>query len=256
MGQKTNPVGIRLGINRSWESSWFAEKADYGKHAVDDLRIRKFIQDRIWRTKAKGGRNEAEREKFKELERNYAKLELSDIRIKRFPNRVSILVNASKPGLLIGKQGKDIEELRQALTALLGAGTQLTLNVNEIKKTDLDARAVAQVIGRAIEARMPYKRAMKQAIQRSMRSGALGIKVQVSGRLGGNDIARREYFKEGSIPLHTFGARIDHGKFDAITTFGVIGVQVWVHTPDTEENGGVLENAPALVGKRGGERRD
>ena len=255
MGQKTNPVGIRLGINRTWESSWFAEKADYGQNAVDDLRIRHFIQNRIWRTKAKSGRNEEERNKFKELERNYSKLELSDIRIKRFPNRVSVLVNASKPGLLIGKQGKDIDDLRKALSTFLGGKTELSLNVSEIKKTDLDARSVAQVIGRAIESRMPYKRAMKQAIQRSMRSGALGIKVQVSGRLGGNDIARREYFKEGSIPLHTFGALIDHGKYDAITTYGVIGVQVWVHTAESDEKGGVLENSPALVGKRP-ERRD
>lgn len=239
MGQKANPVGLRLKINRTWESNWYAEK-DYGSLLVEDLRIRRYIQKKIFRSK------------------NYSKVEISDIRIKRFPGQVNIYIYTSRPGLLIGKKGQDIDDLRKQLQDLvrpkgLVAPTELkiNININEVKKVDLDAKIVAQNVGRAIEGRMAYKRAMKQAIARTMKSGAKGIKIQVSGRLGGSDIARREFFREGSIPLHTFRAAIDHGKYDAITTYGVVGIQTWIFKGEGDRaEGSTLESPGALVNKR------
>lgn len=232
MGQKANPIGLRLKINRTWESNWYAER-DYGSLLIEDLKLRRFIQKKIWRNK------------------NYNKVEISDIRIKRFPGQVNVYIFTSRPGLLIGKKGQDIEDLRKQLAGMVREKTAINININEVKKVDLDSKIVAQNVGRAIEGRMAYKRAMKQAIARTMKSGAKGIKIQVSGRLGGSDIARREFFREGSIPLHTFKASIDHGKFDAITTYGVVGIQVWIFKGEGDRaEGSTLENPGALVNKR------
>lgn len=232
MGQKANPVGLRLKINRTWESNWYAEK-DYGTFLVEDIKIRKFIQKKIF------------------WKKNFSKVELSDIKIKRFPGQVNIYIYTSRPGLLIGKKGQDIEDLKKQLAEIIGEKQSINININEVKKVDMDARVVSQMVGRAIEGRMAYKRAMKQSIARTMKSGAKGIKIQVSGRLGGSDMSRREYFKEGSIPLHTFGASIDFGKYDALTTYGIIGVQVWIHKGMGDSaDGSTLENAAALVTNR------
>lgn len=211
MGQKTNPVGLRLKINRTWDSNWYADKKDFGRQVVEDIRLRNFINKRITSDKS------------------YSRVELSDIRFKRFPGMLNVTIHTSRPGMLIGKKGQDIENLKKELEKQIGGKIRVNINIAEIKKLDLDAKVIAQSISKAIIARVPYKRAMKQAISRSMKSGAKGIKIQLSGRLGGSDMARREYFKEGSIPLHTFDADVDYGKFDAKTTYGIIGVSVWVY---------------------------
>ena len=211
MGQKANPIGLRLKITRTWESNWFAEKNKYGDLLVEDITIRNHIMKKVAHRKG------------------YDKVEISDIQIKRFPGTVNVYIYTSRPGLLIGKKGQDIEVLRTELKKVVAPDLTINLNISEVKKVDLDARVVAQSVGKMIEGRMNYKKAMKQAISRSMKSGAKGIKIQVAGRLGGSDMARREYFKEGSIPLHTFSANVDYGKYPAKTTFGIIGITAWIH---------------------------
>ena len=173
MGQKTNPKGLRLTISDTWNSSWYAEK-QYGQYLVEDIKIRNYIQHQIFRQKG------------------YEKVEISDIKIKRFPGNVEIYIYTSRPGLLIGKKGADIERLKAELSSrVVKEGTRINININEIKKTDLDAGVVSQVVGKMIEHRASYKKAMKQAITRSVRAGAKGIKVQIAGRLGGAEMARR-----------------------------------------------------------------
>ena len=210
MGQKTNPIGLRLKINRSWDSNWFSER-EYGNLLIEDLKMRQHIEQRVLRNKA------------------FNRVELSDIKIRRIGKSINIHIYTSRPGLLIGKKGQDIERLKDELVKLINTRNRINININEVKKIDLDAKIVAQSVGKAIVGRVAYKRAMKQAITRSIKSGAKGIKIQVAGRLNGSDMARREYFKEGSIPLHTFDAVVDHGKFDALTTYGIIGVSVWIY---------------------------
>ncbi|HMB01926.1 MAG TPA: 30S ribosomal protein S3 [Spirochaetota bacterium] len=211
MGQKANPKGLRLKINQEWESNWYAEKERYSDYLIEDIKLRKFIYKYIIRNK------------------KYRRVEISDILIKRFPDSININIYTSRPGSLIGKKGQDIELLRKQLTRLVGEGKNINLNINEVKKVDLDARVVSQSVGKMIEGRMNYKKAMKQSISRAVRSGAKGIKIQVTGRLGGADMARCESFKEGSIPLHTFNALVDYAKYDALTTYGIIGVTTWIH---------------------------
>ena len=216
MGQKTNPIGLRLKINRNWDSNWFSER-EYGNLLIEDLKIRKHITDKVLKNK------------------DFNRVELSDIKIRKVGKAINIHIYTSRPGLLIGKKGQDIEKLKDELTKLLAiknSKNKININISEVKKVDLDAKIVAQSIGKAIIGRVAYKRAMKQAITRSIKSGAKGIKIQVAGRLNGSDMARREYFKEGSIPLHTFDAIVDHGKYDALTTYGIIGVSVWIYKGD------------------------
>ena len=208
MGQKCNPVGVRLKINRSWDSNWYAD-GEYGNYLIEDLKIRSYIRDKVLKN------------------RSYNRVELSDMKIRRIGKAINIYIYTSRPGLLIGKKGHDIEKLRAELAKIVK--TKINLNINEVKKIDLDAKIIAQSVGKAIQGRVAYKRAMKQAITRAMKSGAKGVKIQVAGRLGGADMARREYFKEGSIPLHTFEAQVDFGKYNALTTYGIIGISVWVH---------------------------
>ena len=217
MGQKTNPIGLRLKINRDWSSNWFSEK-DYGDLLIEDLAIRKHITNKVFKN------------------RSFNRLELSDIKIKRIGKAINIHIQTSRPGLLIGKKGQDIERMRQELIKLTNTKNKININISEVKKLDLDAKIVAQSVGKAIVGRVSYKRAMKQAIARSIRSGAKGIKIQVAGRLNGSDMARREYFKEGSIPLHTFVAVVDHGKYNALTTYGIIGVSVWIYKGDVSKS--------------------
>lgn len=202
MGQKVNPIGLRIGIIRDWQSKWYAEK-DYAKFLHEDIKIREYISKRL------------------------SDAAVSDIEIERAANRVNITIHTAKPGMVIGKGGQEVEALRKALTSL--TGKKVHINIVEIKKADLDAKLVAENIARQLENRVSFRRAQKQAIQRTMRAGAKGIKTMVSGRLGGADIARSEHYSEGTVPLHTLRADIDYAHAEADTTYGKLGVKVWIY---------------------------
>ena len=202
MGQKVNPVGLRVGIIRDWESKWFADK-DYATLLHEDLKVREYIAKRL---------NDAS---------------VSKVEIERAANRINISVHTAKPGMVIGKGGTEVEALRKALNQL--TGKRVHINIIEIKRADLDAKLVAENIARQLENRVSFRRAQKQAIQRTMRAGAQGIKTMVSGRLGGADIARSEHYSEGTVPLHTLRADIDYAHAEADTTYGKIGVKVWIY---------------------------
>ena len=202
MGQKINPNGFRLGVNRDWEAKWYADK-NYADTLNEDLRIRKFISEKL------------------------ADTSVSTVEIERAANRINISIHTAKPGMVIGKGGKEVEALRKQLSALTKKNVHI--NIVEIKKPDLDAKLVGEGIARQLEARIAFRRATRQATQRSMRSGAKGIKVQTAGRLNGADMARREWHTEGSVPLHTLRADIDYAWVEAATTYGQIGVKVWIN---------------------------
>ncbi|OIJ21624.1 30S ribosomal protein S3 [Anaerobacillus alkalidiazotrophicus] len=202
MGQKVNPIGLRVGVIRDWESKWYAEK-DYADLLHEDLKIREYIEKRL------------------------KDASVSKIEIERAANRVNVTVHTAKPGMVIGKGGSEVEALRKALNQL--TNKRVHINIFEIKQADLDAKLVAENIARQLENRISFRRAMKQAIQRTMRTGALGIKTEVSGRLGGADIARSEHYSEGTVPLHTLRADIDYGTAEADTTYGKLGVKVWIY---------------------------
>lgn len=202
MGQKVNPIGLRVGIIRDWEAKWYAEK-DYADLLHEDLKIRKFLETRL------------------------ADAAVSKIEIERAANRVNVTVHTAKPGMVIGKGGTEVEALRKELTKL--SAKRVHINIVEIKKADLEAKLVAENIARQLENRVSFRRAQKQAIQRTMRAGAQGIKTQVSGRLGGADIARAESYSEGTVPLHTLRADIDYAHAEADTTYGKLGVKVWIY---------------------------
>jgi len=202
VGQKVSPVGLRLGIIRDWESKWYADK-DFATLLHEDLKIRKFVKGRL------------------------KDAAVSTIEIERAANRVNVTIHTAKPGMVIGKGGAEVEVLRKALTDL--TGKRVHINIHEIKRPDLDATLVAENIARQLENRISFRRAQKQAISRTMRAGAKGIKTLVSGRLGGADIARSEGYSEGTVPLHTLRADIDYGTAEAHTTYGRIGVKVWIY---------------------------
>ncbi len=211
MGQKSHPFGMRLKINTTWKSQWFAD-THYGSYVIEDIKIRNFIFRRTFGSKGISG------------------LEISDVLIRRYPGTVDVFIYATRPGLLIGRRGSYIEELRTEMKKKIGLQSTLHINVNEVKHMDLDAAVLAQMVAKMIEGRRPYKRAMKQAVSRAMAAGAKGIKVLVAGRLGGSDMARRESYKEGSVPLHTFDSLINYSHHDALVTYGIIGISVWVYT--------------------------
>lgn len=202
MGQKVNPTGLRIGIIKDWESKWYAGK-DYADLLHEDIKIREYLENRL-KTAA-----------------------VSSIEIERAANRVNITIHTGKPGMVIGKGGSEVEALRKSLNSL--TGKRVHINIVEIKKVDLNAKLVADNIARQLENRISFRRAQKQAIQRAMRGGAKGIKTQVSGRLGGADIARAEHYSEGTVPLHTLRADIDYGTAEADTTYGKLGVKVWIY---------------------------
>ena len=202
MGQKVNPIGLRVGIIRDWESRWYAEK-DYAELLHEDIKIREYIENRL------------------------KDAAVSGIEIERAANRVNITIHTAKPGMVIGKGGSEVEALRKSLNAL--TGKKVHINIVEIKKADLDAKLVAENIARQLENRVSFRRAQKQAIQRTMRAGAKGIRTMVSGRLGGADIARSEHYSEGTVPLHTLRADIDYAHAEADTTYGKLGVKVWIY---------------------------
>jgi len=202
VGQKINPIGLRVGIIKDWESKWYAEK-DYADLLHEDIKIREYLEEKL------------------------ATASLSKIEIERAANRVNVTIHTGKPGMVIGKGGSEVEKLRKNLSNL--TGKRIHINIVEVKKIDLDARLVAENIARQLEARISFRRAQKQAIQRTMRAGALGVKTQVSGRLGGADIARAEHYSEGTVPLHTLRADIDYAHAEADTTYGKLGVKVWIY---------------------------
>jgi small subunit ribosomal protein S3 len=202
VGQKVNPVGLRIGVIRDWESKWYAGK-DYADLLHEDIKIREYVSKRL------------------------ADASVSKIEIERAANRVNITVHTAKPGMVIGKGGTEVEALRKALNQL--TAKRVHINIMEIKRADVDAKLVAENIARQLENRVSFRRAQKQAIQRAMRAGAKGIKTMVSGRLGGADIARSESYSEGTVPLHTLRADIDYATAEADTTYGKLGVKVWIY---------------------------
>ncbi|MBN1495233.1 MAG: 30S ribosomal protein S3 [Spirochaetes bacterium] len=206
MGQKVNPVGFRVGVNRTWDSIWYEDKKNYAKYLHEDLAIKQYVE----KEKKSAG--------------------ISRVAIDRFPDRVNVNIHASRPGVLIGKKGSDIEALKEKLQKI--ATKNVYINIIEVKKPEKNAALIAQQIAQQVEGRFPYRRAVKQAITNAMRTGALGIKVVCSGRLNNAEMARQEAYKEGRIPLHTLRADIDYGFAEALTTFGLIGVKVWIYNGD------------------------
>lgn len=203
MGQKVNPIGFRIGFIRDWESKWYADKKNYAEYLHEDIKIREYIEKRL------------------------KDAAVSSVELERAANRINVTIKTAKPGMVIGKGGSEVEALRKALNAL--TGKKVHVNIFEIKQADLDAKLVAENIARQLEARVSWRRAQKQTLTRSMRAGAKGIKTQVSGRLGGADIARSEDYSEGTVPLHTLRADIDYGTAEADTTYGKLGVKVWIY---------------------------
>jgi small subunit ribosomal protein S3 len=205
MGQKVNPVGIRLGITREWSSKWYASTKNFPSHVHTDFLVREFLKKRL------------------------AEASVSRIQIDRAASKVNITIHTARPGIVIGKKGEDIEKLRAQVAKMMKMQVpNVRINISEIRKPELDAQLVAEGIAQQLERRVMFRRAMKRAVTNTMRIGALGIKVRVSGRLNGAEIARTEWYREGRIPLHTFRADIDYGLAEARTTYGVIGVKVWI----------------------------
>ncbi len=207
MGQKVNPIGIRLGYSKKSNSFWYPDGDTFANTLKNDLEIREFILNNLPKSSS-----------------------ISKIFIERISQNVKISINTAKPGIVIGKKGEDIEKLRTKLSSLYNIS--VTINVEEIKKPDLDAYLVAESISSQLKRRVMFRRAMKRAVVNAIRQGAKGVKVSISGRLGGADIARREWYREGRVPLHTFKADIDYGFAEAKTTYGVIGVKVWIYKGD------------------------
>jgi len=203
VGQKINPTGLRVGIIKDWESKWYADDKDYADLLHEDIKIREYLENRL------------------------SKAAVSTIEIERAANRVNITIHTGKPGMVIGKGGSEVEALRKSLNKL--TGKRVHINIVEVKKVDLDAKLVAENIARQLEGRISFRRAQKQAIQRVMRAGAKGVRTIVSGRLGGADIARAEQYSEGTVPLHTLRADIDYANVEADTTYGKLGVKVWIY---------------------------
>ena len=206
MGQKVNPVSFRLGIIKNWDSVWYDDKKSYVINLHEDIKIRKFIEDK------------------------YKPAGVSKVVIERFPDRLNVNIHAARPGILIGRKGADIEVMKSDIQKI--AVKKVYINIIEEKKVEQNARLVAEQIAAQLKARMPFRRAVKQAITGAVRSGALGIKVAVSGRLNGAEMSRFESYKDGRIPLHTMRADIDYGFAEALTAFGLIGVKVWVYNGD------------------------
>jgi small subunit ribosomal protein S3 len=227
MGQKVNPVGIRLGITREWSSRWYAGSKSFASNVYTDFLVRDH------------------------LKRKLVEASVSRINIERAARRANITILTARPGMVIGKKGEDIEKLRVETAKILKMAVQdVRINIGEIRKPELDSQLVAEGIAQQIEKRVMFRRAMKRAVQNTMRSGALGIKIRSSGRLNGAEIARTEWYREGRIPLHTFRADIDYGLAEARTTYGVIGIKVWIFKGEVfkdsfDEAQGSVDAAPS-----------
>jgi len=218
MGQKVNPIGLRLGINRTWDSRWFANTGEYGQLLHEDIKIRKY------------------------LEKELKQAAISKVVIERPHKKCRVTIHAARPGLIIGKKGADIEKLRKKLMEMTKSETHL--NIVEVRKPEIDATLIAQSIAQQLERRIAFRRAMKRAVQSAMRLGAEGIRINCSGRLGGAEIARMEWYREGRVPLHTLRADVDYGVATAFTTFGTCGVKVWIF------KGEILEHDPMAQDKK------
>ena len=203
MGQKVNPIGLRLGINRGWDSLWYAKKKDFGRYLIEDFNIRKHIS----KTVVNSG--------------------VSKVMIERSAKKCFITIYTSRPGFVIGKKGSDIEKIKKKLSSF--TDNEIVLNIKEVKKPETNSFLVAENIAQQLVKRISYRRAMKRAMQSCIRLGAKGIKVSCSGRLGGNEIARTEWLRDGSIPSHTLRADIDYAEAEALTTYGIIGIKVWIY---------------------------
>jgi len=216
MGQKVNPVGIRLGINRTWDSRWYAE-ANYGQLLHEDIRIREFLRVRL------------------------AAAGVSKIVIERPAKKARVTIHTARPGVVIGRKGQDIEKLRREIAAMTSADVHL--NIVEIRKPEVDAQLVAENVAQQMERRVSIRRAMKRAVQSAMRMGAEGIRINCAGRLGGAEIARLQWYREGRVPLHTLRANIDYGEARALTTYGICGVKIWIY------KGEILAHDPMAMEK-------
>lgn len=220
MGHKVNPVGLRVGINRTWDSRWFARQGEYGKLLHEDLAIRKHIM---------------------KMQRPAS---ISKVVVERPHKKCRVTVHTGRPGVLIGKKGSDIDKLRGELSQL--TDSEVHLNVLEIRKPDIDATLIGENIAQQLERRVAFRRAMKRAVQTALRAGAQGIRINVAGRLGGAEIARTEWYREGRVPLHTLRADIDFGRAEAKTAYGIIGIKVWVFNGEVfEESRGAKKDESA-----------
>ena len=222
MGQKVKPIGLRLGINRTWDSRWYADR-NYADLIHEDINLRNYLMDKL------------------------KPAAISRVVIERPAGRARISIYAGRPGLIIGKKGQDIEELRVELTKRVG--TEVSLNIVEVRKPEIDAKLIAESIAQQIERRVAFRRAMKRAVQSAMRLGALGVRINCAGRLGGAEIARTEWYREGRVPLHTLRAEVDYGEGTAHTTYGACGIKVWVF------KGEVMAHDPMAQDKRLAEKQ-
>ena len=210
MGQKVNPIGLRLGINRGWDSIWFAKKNEYGKFLIEDYKIRDHIK------------------------KNVINSGVSQVIIERTAKKCIVTIYTSRPGFVIGKKGSDVEKIKKNISKI--TSSEISLNIKEIKKPELNAYLVAENIAQQLVKRIAYRKTMKRAIQSALRLGAKGIRVCLAGRLAGNEIARTEWLREGSVPLHTFRADVDYAEAEALTTYGLIGVKVWIYKGEILNN--------------------
>ena len=221
MGQKVNPIGFRLGINRGWDSIWFSKKRDYGKLLIEDYKIREYVK------------------------KNVVNSGVSQVLIERTSKKCIVSIYTSRPGFVIGKKGSDIEKIKNNLSKI--SNTEVSLNIKEVKRPELNAYLVAENIAQQLVKRIAFRKAMKRAIQSALRLGAKGIRVCVAGRLAGNEIARTEWLREGSVPLHTFRAQVDYAEAEALTAYGIIGVKVWIYKGevfnDKSKNNKDIKNA-------------
>ncbi|WP_112321759.1 30S ribosomal protein S3 [Oceanibium sediminis] len=224
MGHKVNPIGLRLQVNRTWDSRWYADRKEYGDLLHEDLAIRAYIK------------------------KNCAQAGISRVIIERPHKKCRVTIHAARPGVIIGKKGADIEALRKKLSEF--TKSELHLNIVEVRKPEIDAALVAENIGQQLERRVSFRRAMKRAVQNAMRMGALGIRVNLAGRLGGAEIARTEWYREGRVPLHTLRADIDYAHYEALTAYGIIGIKVWIF------KGEIMEHDPQARDRRQSELQE
>ncbi len=222
MGQKVNPIGLRLGIVTTWQSRWYAEKGKYTNYLLEDLKIRRYIKERFYRSG------------------------ISKVEIERLANQIKVIIKTARPGIVIGRKGSEVEKLRQELQKLTG-NPNIQISVEEVPVPEIDAQLVAENIAAQIERRVSYRRAMKQAIARALKMGAKGIKIACAGRLAGAEIAREEWYREGRLPLQTLRADIDYGFAEALTTYGKIGVKVWIFKGEVISPGEILEEEVAAL---------
>jgi len=225
MGQKVNPIGFRLGINRGWDSIWFSKKREYGKLLIEDYKIREYVK------------------------KNVVNSGVSQVIIERTSKKCIISIYTSRPGFVIGKKGSDIEKIKNNLSKI--SNTEVSLNIKEVKRPELNAFLVAENIAQQLVKRIAFRKTMKRAIQSALRLGAKGIRICLAGRLAGNEIARTEWIREGSVPLHTFRAEVDYAEAEALTAYGIIGVKVWIYKGEIFNDKSKVKNDKSKINNKG-----